>query len=842
MNTTAKKRTLYILVGLVALAVTAAVYFYVFSIGYIPIEKSRTLTNQPVSAKVEVYRDDFGVPHIYGQTTNDVMFAAGYTMAEDRLFQVEMAIRAGTGRMAEVLGEGLLGYDKYELLHGYTKPELTHMIETMPDDSKAAFLAMVAGINAYVDEAIANPDEKLPLEFSDLVMGIELKRYEPEDLLAGTVLVLRHFGASGGTELSNQAFFDDMVKRHGLDAARIIFDDILPMNDPDAYVTALDASQASVGAPSTRDYTAMSDSAIRKSQAMRHTRMEARQTLASVGISLGASRSMLIGAERSATGNPLMMQATADGGDMHLVTPEINFAGLFVPPVALPVMGRTPTVGMLITTGERDTRDTFSVKTDPENKHRYFYEGEWLNMEKRTETIKVAGQADVLHDVFRTVHGPVIMWDEEQNLAYTQRWALWGKEGDIWSGVLNSLKLNTADEYEAALEEVVATNSNISYADTSGSIGFRHMGDIPVRAEGVDPRLPANGDGSENWQGFVPDEQTPKLRDPEKGYLFIWNNKPSADTTFADGARYGKHFRTHLPVELIEEREKISIEDLKTFNKLIGASFYSIDLTLTTPRFFDAFMKEAAEKTDDPRVKAAAEAIMDWDGLFTDSDDNGFYDKPGLPLFIKWLPTVLDTLFDDDIGTWWRDLDEDLYIPYQTSLLIRALEGDMAGLPMKWDYFNGRDRADVVIESLKRTIEALEPEFKGKEITEWYQPMYWHFLSYADIGDSDLPRLKRYRSTGYSGAATTFGYLPKAVKDNGMPDWTAIMEITDKDPHYLSSIPSGGQSWFINQSWKASPHINDQYDKHVNFTYKTVSLNDEKIKSDYESLLVIKPE
>lgn len=824
------------------MAVIAAVYFYFFVIGYIPIEKNRTLTNQPVSATVEVYRDDFGVPHIYGQTTNDVMFAAGYTMAEDRLFQVEMAIRAGTGRLSELLGEGLLGYDKYELLHGYTKPELIQMIEAMPEESREAFLAMVAGINTYVDEAIANPDEKLPLEFSDFVMGIELKRYDPEDLLAGAVLVLRHFGASGGTELSNQAFFDDMVKRHGLEAARVIFDDILPLNDPDAYVVDRDAPQAVVPAPSTRDYTAMSESAIQKSQAMRHARMESRQVLASVGISLGASRSMLIGAERSATGNPLMMQATADGGDMHLVTPDINFAGLFVPPMAIPVMGRTPTVGMLITTGERDTRDTFSVKTDPENKHRYFYKGKWLDMEKRTDVIKVADQEDVLYDVYRTVHGPVIMWDEEQNLAYTQRWALWGKEGDIFAGVLNTLKLNSADEYEAALEKVTTTNSNISYADSSGSIGFRHMGDIPVRAEGIDPRFPANGDGSEDWQGYVPSEQTPKQRDPEKDYLFIWNNKPSASTTFADGARYGKHFRTHLPVELIEEREKISIEDLKTFNKLIGASFYSVDLTLTSPRFFDTFMEEAAAKTDDPRVKAVAALIMDWDGLFTDSDDDGFYDKPGLPLFRKWLPIALETVFDNDIGTWWKDLDDELYIPYQTSLLIRALEEDAAGLPMKWDYFNGRNRVDVVVESQKRTIEALEPEFESEDVAEWYQPIFWHYLSRADIKGATKPRIKHGRSTGYSGAATTFGYLPKAVKDNGMPDWTAIMEITDEDPHYLSSIPSGGQSWFINQGLKASPHIDDQYEKHANFTYKTVSLNDEKIKSNYESILVIKPE
>ncbi|MBL4640046.1 MAG: penicillin acylase family protein, partial [Kordiimonadaceae bacterium] len=695
--------------------------------------------------------------------------------------------------------------------------------------------------NTYVAEAIANPAEKLPIEFSGLVLGIELKKYTPEDLMAGAVMVLRHFGASGGTELSNKAFFDDMVKRHGTKTAMVIFDDILPLTDPDAYTTSLDQMQAQVVAPSSHDYAALSDSALKKSRTYRDTQIASKQALVSVGLTLGASRTILVGPERSATGNPLMMQATADGGDMHLVSPEINFAGLFVPPIAMPIMGRSPTAGMLITTGERDTRDVFSVKTDPENKHRYFYKGDWHDMESRTETIKVAGQEDTEYVIYRTVHGPVILWDDETNIAYTQRWAIWGQEANIWASAFDSLKVKDADGYAAQLEQISASNSNISYADVTGSIGFRHMGDIPLRAHGIDPRLPANGDGSEDWQGIVSDEQTPKLRDPEKGYIFIWNNSPAPGTVFGDGSRWGKTFRTHLPVSLIEEKEKISIEDLKSFNKLIGASFYSIDLTLTSPRFFDAFFQEAAEKTNDPKVKEAATLIMAWDGLMTDKDNDGSYDAVGLTLFRKWLPTALETVFDDDIGTWWKDLDDDLYIPYQTSLLVRALEGDDAGLPLKRDYFNGQDRASVVIESLQRTIEALEPEFKGRDIADWHQPVFWQFLNFTDIGDSDKPRMKRYRSTTYSGAGTTFGYLPKAIVDNGMPAWTAIMEITDENPHYLSSIPSGGQSWFINQDWKASPHIKDQYDKHANFNYKTVSLDKKTVQSDYEARLVIHP-
>ena len=57
-----------------------------------------------LKAPVQVVRDTWGVPHISAQSADDLFFAQGYVMAQDRLWQMEMWRRAAEGRMAEIAG------------------------------------------------------------------------------------------------------------------------------------------------------------------------------------------------------------------------------------------------------------------------------------------------------------------------------------------------------------------------------------------------------------------------------------------------------------------------------------------------------------------------------------------------------------------------------------------------------------------------------------------------------------------------------------------------------------------------------------------------------------------
>ena len=59
-----------------------------------------------LKAPVTVVRDRWGVPHITARSTDDLFFAQGYVMAQDRLWQMEMWRRASEGRLAEIVGPG----------------------------------------------------------------------------------------------------------------------------------------------------------------------------------------------------------------------------------------------------------------------------------------------------------------------------------------------------------------------------------------------------------------------------------------------------------------------------------------------------------------------------------------------------------------------------------------------------------------------------------------------------------------------------------------------------------------------------------------------------------------
>ena len=60
---------------------------------------------------VQVRFDSRAIPHVEGQSAEDVMAALGYLHANDRMTQMELGRRAAFGRLAERLGETLVEAD-----------------------------------------------------------------------------------------------------------------------------------------------------------------------------------------------------------------------------------------------------------------------------------------------------------------------------------------------------------------------------------------------------------------------------------------------------------------------------------------------------------------------------------------------------------------------------------------------------------------------------------------------------------------------------------------------------------------------------------------------------------
>src|SRR3954453_5017048 len=101
-------------------------------------------------AGVKIVRDQYGVPDVTGATNEDVWWGAGYAMAQDRLFQLEIFRRAATGRLSEILGTDYLAMDELTRTEFYTAPELDRQFNELPPNAQAEITSYVDGVNAWI--------------------------------------------------------------------------------------------------------------------------------------------------------------------------------------------------------------------------------------------------------------------------------------------------------------------------------------------------------------------------------------------------------------------------------------------------------------------------------------------------------------------------------------------------------------------------------------------------------------------------------------------------------------------------------------------------------------------
>ena len=149
--------------------------------------------------RVEILRDDFGVPHIYGKTDADAVFGLLFAQCEDDFRRVERNYIWATGRLAELEGEEAIYSDLRANLY-MTESEAKAAYEKSPDWLKALCIAFADGINYYLHthpevqpKVITRYEPWFPMYFSEGSIGGDIERisesgikafYESEEPLA----------------------------------------------------------------------------------------------------------------------------------------------------------------------------------------------------------------------------------------------------------------------------------------------------------------------------------------------------------------------------------------------------------------------------------------------------------------------------------------------------------------------------------------------------------------------------------------------------------------------------------------------------------------------------------
>ena len=681
--------------------------------------------------QVTIVRDDYGVPHVFADTERALFYGNGYVVAQDRLMQMEKYRRAGRGTLAEAFGKSFVEHDKDVRLNGYTEAELDLQFRNLDPRFQAALQAYADGVNAWAQKAKA--EGKIPGMMAAL--SLEFSPWKVTDSVAIGAMMARRFGSGGGTQLMVLRMYKGLQQKFGSDADAV-FNDIAWVNDPDAPTT-IPPGEGKVGQllpprkvePRIKRLASRLDSARLASAIENADWARAHEDfMRAAGINAKwGSYCVLIGPKRSVSGNAILMGGPQMGfetpqiaHEVHLCGAGLNAMGMGFAGVPAVLIGRNENVAWSTTTAVGPVEDIFVETLDSKDAHRYLHNGKYMDMEKRTEIIKVRGEQPVEMDVYRTMHGPVIEWDEKAGVAYSHAMNYWLREMGVMDAVFGYNHAQNIEDFARAAA-TGTTAHNWFCATQDGDIGYWHCGKVPKRSSDIDLRLPVPGTGEYDWKGDVPFSEMPQIVNPRQGYLCNWNNKPAVWWAPGDSSPWGSVFRLRSIKQAIAKRDLLTLADVRDLQKDYGLNYYFAD-------YFKQYLLDAAARKrawTDPRTAMALRYLKAW-------DNHGVNRSIGASIFEAWHRAVIKAVLSDEFGDVLlrgelQDRDRG------SSLLYRLLRGNKAALPVSRDYFNGADRDQVMLDALKAALDDCEKKFGTPQMNKWmwdqgkikFDPLPW---------------------------------------------------------------------------------------------------------------------
>ncbi len=650
--------------------------------------------------QVEVYRDSFGIPHLFAKTVRAVFWAEGYTEAQDRMWQMETFRRAAKGESAELQGQAGLANDRDRLRRGYTEAELRKQYEACTEKVRAILDAYAAGVNAWIAEG-----KDLPPDYGKL--GVKPRPWDVTDSIAIGVLMARRFGEAGDIELTMVRVRDELVKKVGAEDADRILADLLKQDDPSAPATLHDHLRTKAAAPprekGMRPAPGMGDGAYAAYRAELEEVFASRESLG-VPTYFG-SNAWVIHGKRTATGNPILyggpmmgFGAPAICNEVHLVAEGLNAAGMSFPGAPGVMIGWNDRVAWTTTSGGADLVDVFTLELNPENPDEYRYQGAWKKFEILDREIKVLDGKTEKLKVYRSVHGPLAgERDLKNHRAHTLRMSFWMQEHRTVEGVFDMNFSKSLAEFEAGAEKVV-TSHNFFCATADGHIGFWFCGMHPKRKKGHVAHLPQDGGGAMDWEGILEPKEWPRSVDPARGFFGNWNNKAGRDWPCYG---YGKIFWGKKILDVLEAEPKITFGKVSDLARLTAYHSFLAD-------YFKPFILEAGKGSEDPEVKRAVEALEKWDHMEREGEI--------APTIVRrWVLGMMRRLFGGFVDPIMLATEE--VQRFAVDPLLYTFEGEACLVKLQYDYAKGKDLKALALDALKEAAKGDVAALAWKEPT-----------------------------------------------------------------------------------------------------------------------------
>jgi len=420
---------------------------------------------EAIAERVEIIRDDFGVPHVYAKTDADAVFGMLYAQCEDDFNRIEQNYIWAIGRLAEVEGESALYSDVRARLF-MTQEEAEEAYENSPKWLRELCDAFADGINYYL---YTHPEVKprllthfepwMPFYFSEGSIGGDIERISTAKIKAMYEGEVQKAVAQVETQIQEQellSLYDEPAGSNGI---------------------ALNGSMTASG-----------------------------------------NAMLLINPHTSFFFR----------GEMHVVSEEgLNAYGAVTWGQFFIYQGFNEKTGWMHTSTYTDVIDEYIETTrSTATGKEYRYGNEWRPIDslKQSFTIRTdQGPQEKIMTLFRTHHGPITHEIEGQLTATAMMWS----PAKALEQSFTRTKQSNYEGFRAMMDIKTNSSNNTVYADADQNIAYWHGNFIPQRDTRFDFSKPVDGsDPNTDWKGLHEVSEHITLLNPATNWLQNCNSTP----------------------------------------------------------------------------------------------------------------------------------------------------------------------------------------------------------------------------------------------------------------------------------------------------------------------------
>ena len=523
---------------------------------------------------IRIYTDEYGFPHIKGNSLEDIYFGLGFVQAKNRLWQIDINRRIARGMLSEIFGERTIESDKFMRRVGHNEFAIKQADYVKNNSEYYNIIkAFIGGINYFANNF------KLPIEY--YITFSEFKNYTLEDIIASISM----FGMAMSQDFSMETWYEYMEKVLGKEMAQ----KIIQYRDTDfpywntTIISDKELKEMFLYKFDKKPKEPKNEENINKKNDIKENNINNEKLddsmMGNNFQTAGASNCWNIEGSLSSSGKPLICN------DPHL--PNGMPGMLFIAKLYLPdgniISGATLPGSPVIITGSNshiswgittENSDSIDICEELIQGNDYIKDNVKHPLEISKEIIYVKGKDKIEIEVQKTENGRIFGKTVPSALTllnqhYTSSLPLsfripFMKKNftsfDFYFKISFAKSKNDFLPYKSLLK---FPNVNLHWVTIDGDWGYDQVGILPIK--NYYNRFCHGFSSEDDIIEVIPEKEMLTLHNPKRGYIVSGNNKPASFNYLYELRGHHNNFRAHRIEEIIlkykSDNKKIGIKD-----------------------------------------------------------------------------------------------------------------------------------------------------------------------------------------------------------------------------------------------------------------------------------------